>query len=61
MITDNLHDAVHEALKARFDSVPRDITRLLRETLDIPKLKRLNGVAAKCAVASGIVRTLKIC
>jgi hypothetical protein len=34
---------------AHFDSVPRDVTRLLRETLDIPKLKWPNGVAATCA------------
>ena len=48
MIAENLHEAIQEALKARFGTVPRDVTRLLRAILNERKLKRLNGVAAKC-------------
>ena len=48
MIAENLHEAIQEALKARFGAMPRDITRLLRENLDLRKLKHLNAVAAKC-------------
>jgi hypothetical protein len=44
MIAENLH----EALKARFGTMPRDRNRLLRENLDLRKLKRLNGIAANC-------------
>ena len=47
-LAEKLHEAIREALKARFDSVPRDVTRLLREILDERKLTRLNGIAAKC-------------
>jgi hypothetical protein len=49
MIAEKLHVAIHEALKARFGAVPRDVTRLLREILNERKLTKLNGVAAKCA------------
>ncbi len=49
MIAENLHEAIQEALKARFGTLPRDLTRLLREILDVRKLKHLTGVAAKCA------------
>jgi len=48
MIADNLHEAIEEALKARFDAVPVEITGLLREILNDRKLKKLNAVAAKC-------------
>ena len=42
-------DGIREVLKARFDAVPRDVTRLLREVLDQRKLKRLARVAARCS------------
>jgi hypothetical protein len=48
MITDQLQDAVSEVLKDRFQTVPRDVARLLRETPDIKKLKRLIVLAGKC-------------
>jgi hypothetical protein len=48
MIAENLHEAIHEVLKARFGAVPRDVTRLLREILNEKKLKKLAGVAGKC-------------
>ncbi len=49
LIAKNLHEAIEEALKARFGSVPRDVTRLLHEILHEKRLKKLNGIAAKCA------------
>ncbi len=47
-IAERLHGAILEALKVRFGSVPRDVTRLLREILNERKLIKLNGIAAKC-------------
>lgn len=47
-IAESLHEAIQEFLKARFGAIPRDITRLLREILDLGKLKQLSGIAAKC-------------
>ncbi len=49
MIAEKLHVAIREALKARFGTVPREVTRLLGEILDERQLTRLNGIAAKCA------------
>jgi hypothetical protein len=49
LIAKTLHGAIHEALKARFGAVPRDVTRLLGEILNERKLTKLTGVAAKCA------------
>ncbi len=48
LVAKSLHVAIQEALKARFGSVPRDVTRLLGDILDERKLHKLNGVAAKC-------------
>ncbi len=48
MIAERLQKAIQEALKARFDSVPREVNRLLREVLDERKLTELNGIAATC-------------
>ena len=48
LIAEKLHGALHEALKARFGAVPRDVTRLLRKILDHRRLTKLSGVAAKC-------------
>jgi hypothetical protein len=48
LIAKSLHVNIQEALKARFGSVPRDVSRLLGDILDERKLHKLNGVAAKC-------------
>jgi hypothetical protein len=48
MIAEKLRGAIHEALKARFGAVPRDVTRLLGEVLNGRKLTKLTGIAAKC-------------
>jgi hypothetical protein len=39
---------VLDVLKDRFGTVPRDVTRSLREVLDEKKLRQLNRLAAKC-------------
>jgi hypothetical protein len=49
LIAEKLHEAIREALKARFGSVPQDVPHLLREILDHRKLKRLAGIAATCS------------
>jgi hypothetical protein len=49
MIADRFHKAIQQVLKARFGSVPRDVTRLLREILDEEKLVALNVLAAQCS------------
>jgi hypothetical protein len=48
LIAESLHEAILEALKARFGTVPREVTRPLRDILNERKLRKLNGVAAKC-------------
>jgi hypothetical protein len=48
MIAEKLYEAILEALKARFGTVPRDVNRLLREILNERKLTKLTGIAAKC-------------
>jgi hypothetical protein len=48
MVADSLHRVLQVALRARFGSVPRDVTRLLRNILDDRKLIKLAGVAGKC-------------
>lgn len=48
MIAERFHKAIEKVLKARFGSVPRDVTRLLREVLDEEKLITLNVLAAQC-------------
>jgi hypothetical protein len=48
LIAETLHDAIREALKARFGTMPRDVSRLLREIRDAKKLTRLNAIAATC-------------
>jgi hypothetical protein len=49
MIAEKLHEAIREALKARFDTVPQDVNRLLGQILNERKLTKLTGIAAKCA------------
>jgi hypothetical protein len=48
-LAENLHEAIEEVLRARFKTVPHDILRDLQKILNERKLKKLNGVAAKCA------------
>ncbi len=43
------HDLIVEALKERFDTIPRDVTKHLRDIVDEKKLKRLMRLAVKCA------------
>jgi hypothetical protein len=48
MIAQRFHNGILALLKARFGSVPRDVTRLLREILDEERLTTLNVLAAQC-------------
>lgn len=48
MIAQRFHKVIGRVLKARFGSVPRDVTRLLGEILDEEKLSDLNVLAAQC-------------
>jgi hypothetical protein len=48
MRAETIQEAILEALKARFGTVPREVTKLLRGVLNEKKLKKLNGVAAAC-------------
>jgi hypothetical protein len=45
---EKMQKAIQEVLKARFGSVPRDVTRLLRAILDEEKLTALTVLAAQC-------------
>jgi hypothetical protein len=47
-VAERIHEVILEFLKGRFEAVPRDVTRLLREILNEKKLKKLSRVAAKC-------------
>lgn len=47
MIAEKCHQAIQKDLKARFGSVPRDVTRLLRDIRDEEKLTDLNVLAAQ--------------
>jgi hypothetical protein len=48
MIAESRHEGILDLLKARFGTVPRDVTRHLREILDDKKLRRLNVLAGQC-------------
>jgi hypothetical protein len=48
MIAQRYHKGIQAVLKARFGSVPRDVTRLLRDILDEERLITLNVLAAQC-------------
>lgn len=48
LIADRFHKTIGRVLKARFGSVPRDVTRLLGEILDEERLSNLNVLAAQC-------------
>jgi len=45
---ETLHEAILDLLKDRFGTVPRDVTKQLREIVNERKLRRLNLRAAKC-------------
>jgi hypothetical protein len=47
-LTESLHDMIEEALRARFNKVPRDVLNDLHKIVDERRLKKLAGVAAKC-------------
>lgn len=47
-LAERMHKGILAILKARFGSVPRDVSRLLREVLDENKLTDLNVLAAQC-------------
>jgi hypothetical protein len=49
MRAETLHKPILAALKGRFGSVPRDVTRHLSAILDEDKLMQLVVVAAQCA------------
>jgi hypothetical protein len=42
------HEAILDVLRARFGTVPRSITKHLREVLDEEKLRKFNVLAAQC-------------
>ena len=48
VIAERIHDLILDTLKDRFGSVPRDVTKQLREIVDEKKLKRTLKVAIKC-------------
>jgi hypothetical protein len=43
------HELILDALKDRFGSTPRDVTKRLREIINEKELRRLNRIANKCA------------
>ncbi len=45
----NSHELILDALKYRFGSTPRDVTKPLREILNLKKLRMLNRTAMTCA------------
>jgi hypothetical protein len=53
MLAQRSHELIVEALKERFKSVPRDVTKHLREITDDKKLKQLVRVAINCAGIDG--------
>jgi hypothetical protein len=48
LVAERVHEYIRDALKDRFGSIPRDVTKRLREIIDEKKLRQLNRVAAKC-------------
>jgi hypothetical protein len=46
---ENSHELILDALKDRFGSTPRDVTKQLREIIDEKKLRRIHRIAIKCA------------
>jgi hypothetical protein len=48
MRAETIHKVILAALKARFGTVPRDVTKHLGEILDEEKLIALNVLAVQC-------------
>jgi hypothetical protein len=48
MRAETLHEGILAILKDRFQTVPRNVTKLLRAVIDEDKLRSLNVFAAKC-------------
>jgi hypothetical protein len=48
MRAETIQELILDALKDRFSTVPRDVTKHLREVLDEKKLRQLHRVAIKC-------------
>jgi hypothetical protein len=48
MRAETIQEVIRDLLKDRFGTVPRDVTRHLREIVDEKKLRRLSVLAAKC-------------
>jgi hypothetical protein len=48
LMAERSHKLILAALKGRFGSVPRDVTKRLRSVLDEDKLTALNLLAATC-------------
>jgi hypothetical protein len=49
MLANCVHQLILDALKDRFGTVPRDVTKHLREVINEKKLRQLNRLANKCA------------
>jgi len=47
-VAKRLHEAILDLLKDRFDTIPHNVTKPLREIIDEKKLRQLNLLAAKC-------------
>jgi len=48
MRAETAHALILDVLKARFGTVPRDVTKHLREVIDEKKLRELNLLANQC-------------
>ena len=48
MVAEKMQQMILDILKGRFETMPRDVTRLLRAELNERKLRKLGTVAAKC-------------
>jgi hypothetical protein len=48
MVAEGIHKVILVLLKGRFGTVPRDVTRLLRQVLDERRLAALNLLASQC-------------
>jgi hypothetical protein len=48
MMAARTHDLILDVLKERFGTVPRDVSKLLREIINEKKLRQLNRTAIKC-------------
>ena len=49
LMAERTHDLIIDALKDRFGTVPRDVTKHLRAIIEEKKLQQLNRVANRCS------------